>query len=154
MAKNLGAIAMRLPGAVFMAIAVLVVGGPVLVPAVLTVMLVSMLVACAADNYMSILHPVPMPLPGRNPYGPASGGRGLGAAVVAALLMVGALALAAPFAFLAWLPLLLDRPAFWLVSLPLALAGAGAVYVLLVLGAERLLLRREPELLARMLAEE
>jgi hypothetical protein len=36
----------------------------------------------------------------------------------------------------------------------LAFAGALAVYAMLLAGAERLLLRREPELVARMLAEE
>jgi ABC-2 type transport system permease protein len=153
-AKNLGAIALRLPSMIFLAVAVLAVGSPVMLPAVLTVMLVCMLIACGADNYMTILHPMPMPSAGRNPYGHVSGGRGLGAAVFAALLMTGSLAVAAPFVLLAWLPLLLERPALWLVSLPLALAGAAAVYVFLVAGAERLLLRREPEVLARMLAEE
>jgi ABC-2 type transport system permease protein len=153
-AKNLGAIALRLPSMIFLAVAVLVVGSPVLLPAVITVMIVCMLIACGADNYMTILHPMPLPAAGRNPYGHVSGSRGLGAAVFAALLMAGSLAVASPFVLLAWLPLLLERPALWLLSLPLALAGAVAVYVFLVAGAERLLLRREPEVLARMLNEE
>jgi hypothetical protein len=40
------------------------------------------------------------------------------------------------------------------VSVPLALAGAGGAYLLLVGGAARMLESREPELLARVLAEE
>jgi hypothetical protein len=55
--------------------------------------------------------------------------------------------------FLAWLPALLGRRLLWLVCLPLALAGAAAVYALLVGGAERLLVKREPELLERVLGE-
>jgi hypothetical protein len=61
--------------------------------------------------------------------------------------------LAAPFLFLAWLPLLLARPVLWLATLPLALAGAAAVYAMLLAGAARILERREPELMERMLAE-
>jgi hypothetical protein len=70
------------------------------------------------------------------------------------LLLVVALTLASPFAFLAWLPILLGRPWLWVLSLPLALAGAGAVYAMLVAGAARLFTRREPEILARILGEE
>jgi len=55
--------------------------------------------------------------------------------------------------FLAWLPMLLERPMLWLFSLPLALAGAGAVYAMLVAGAARVLERREPDLLQRVLGE-
>jgi hypothetical protein len=62
--------------------------------------------------------------------------------------------LSAPFAFLAWLPLLLKNPVLWWLTLPLGFAGALAVYAMLLAGAERLLLGREPELVARMLAEE
>jgi hypothetical protein len=68
--------------------------------------------------------------------------------------MIAALLASAPFAFLAWLPLLLQNSVLWWISLPLALAGALAVYAMLVAWGERLLLRREPELLATMLAEE
>ena len=153
-AKNLGAIALRLPSLLFLGAAALFVAPWPVVPAVLVVTLSGMLIACAADNFMSILFPIALPAAGRNPYGPASGTRGLGAAAFAALLMFGALSVSAPFAFLAWLPLLLERPSLWWISLPLALAGAAAVYAMLVAWAERLLLRREPELVARMLAEE
>jgi hypothetical protein len=52
---------------------------------------------------------------------------------------------------LAWLPRLFAMPWLWLVTLPLALAGAAAVYAMLIAGAERLLLRREPEVLERIL---
>ena len=69
------------------------------------------------------------------------------------LLLGVTLLLAAPFLFLAWLPLLLGRPVFWLATLPLALAGAAAVYAMLLAGAARLLERREPELMERILSE-
>ena len=64
-----------------------------------------------------------------------------------------ALVLAAPFAFLAWLPLLLRQPSLWLVTLPLGAGRAAAVYAMLVAGAARLFARREPELLERILGE-
>jgi hypothetical protein len=41
-----------------------------------------------------------------------------------------------------------------MLTLPLALAGAVAVYGMLTAGAASLLVRREPELLARALLEE
>src|SRR6185295_11525301 len=71
-AKNLGAIVMRVPSLLLLATAALFVA------------VSGMLVACAADNYMSILFPVPLAAAGRNPHGPASGSRGLGAAAFAA----------------------------------------------------------------------
>ena len=49
--------------------------------------------------------------------------------------------------------LLLGEPLSGLVALPLALAGAAAVYAMLVGGAARLCSRREPELLERILGE-
>ena len=42
-------------------------------------------------------------------------------------------------------------PWLWMVTLPLALAGAAAVYAMLVAGAEKLLRRREPDVLERIL---
>ena len=59
-----------------------------------------------------------------------------------------------PFAFLVWLPHLLGERWLWALTLPLALAGAAAVYFMAASGAARLLLRREPELLARLRGEE
>ena len=113
-----------------------------------------MLMGAATDNVLSILYPVPVPEPGRNPYAGVSGGRGLVAAAVTGLLMLVAAALASPFVFLAFLPVLLEQGRLFLVALPLALLGALALYLLAVGGASRLLARREPELLARVLAEE
>jgi hypothetical protein len=68
--------------------------------------------------------------------------------------MLGALAVSAPFALLAWLPVWFRAPWLWLFSLPLALAGAASVYAMLVAGAAGMLERREPELLQRILEEE
>jgi hypothetical protein len=123
------------------------------IPAALTVAVVCWLQAAGLDNYLSILFPVAAPAPGRSPYAGSAGGRGFGALALTALLLFAALALAGPFMFLAWLPLLLGSPWLWLVCLPLALAGALAVYAMLLAGAERLLVRREPELLERVLGE-
>lgn len=153
-AKNAVALLLRLPTLALLALATLFLGVPELLAPVLTVAAVTMLIGAGADNFLSILFPIPAPGPGRNPYGAASGSRGLGAAVFAAALLMGALALSAPFAFLAWLPLLLGERWLWLPSLPLALAGAGAVYAMLVAAAGGLFRKREPDLLARVLAEE
>ena len=152
--KNLAAMALRVPSLLALA-AVLAFAAPglLLLPTAATA-LVAMLMGAATDNVLSILYPVPVPEPGRNPYAGVSGGRGLVAAAVTGLLMLVAAALASPFVFLAFLPVLLEQGRLFLVALPLALLGALALYLLAVGGASRLLARREPELLARVLAEE
>src|SRR5260221_8715944 len=62
---------------------------------------------------------------------------------------MGALLASAPFAFLAWLPSLLHEPWLAVVTLPLGLAGAAAIYAIMVAGGARLLSRREPAGLGR-----
>jgi hypothetical protein len=124
---------------------------PALLPAALTAALCAALLAAGVDNYFSILFPVSIPEPGKS-LGAGGGRRGFGAAATGALMFMGSLLLASPFVLLTWLPLLLGEPWLWLGSLPLAVAGAGAVYGMLVAGAAGLLQRREPELLERMLA--
>src|SRR5262249_14327893 len=151
-AKNLGAILLRLPGLLLLIAASLLLVPLLLAPAVATACLATMLLCCGADNFIAILFPVPMPPAGGVPH--AGGGRGLGAAALASLLMVGALAVSAPFVFLAWLPWLLGHPLLAVVTVPLALAGAVAVYGMLVAGAARLFSAREPEFLEAALAEE
>jgi ABC-2 type transport system permease protein len=152
--KNLAAMTLRLPGLLTLLLAGAFMASPVLLPAAATIAVSTLLIACGADNYMSILFPVTIPGPGQSAYGGgAAGGRGLGAAVVAAVGLVGVMMAAVPFGILAWLPLLFGQPWLWAVSLPLALAGATAAYAMLVAGAARLLSRREPELLERILGE-
>lgn len=154
LAKNLAAIVFRLPGVLTALVAAVFLAPLAYVPATATIALVTLLISAGVDNYMSILFPVTVPEPGKNPYGgAASGGRGLGVAMLGTLFLMGALLVASPFVFLAWLPPLLGSLWLWVVSLPLALAGAGAVYAMLVAGAERVLSRREPELLERILGE-
>ncbi len=149
--KNLGALLFRTPGLMMLVVAALVLRAGHLLPAALTIALVGLLVGAGVDNYASILFPTSHADPRR---GPSSGrGRGLGAMVLSFLLLGVTLLLAAPFVFLAWLPLLLHRPVFWLATLPLSVAGAAAVYALLLAGAARVLERREPELMERMLSE-
>jgi ABC-2 type transport system permease protein len=153
-AKNLAAAGLRLPGMLTMLAAGVFLVPLAFLPAALTIAVVTWLSACGLDNYMSILFPVAAPAPGQSPQsGSASGARGLGFGLMGAALLAAALALAAPFVFLASLPLLLERPGLWLGTLPLAAAGSVAVYSMLVCGAERLLLKREPELLERILGE-
>jgi hypothetical protein len=153
--KNVGAIVLRLPS-----LLVLMVAGAFLVPVVLlpaagTIAVVTLLLAAGVDNFPSVLFPTTAPGPGRNPYtGAAAGSRGLGGALLGLVLMAVALLASSPFVFLAWLPLLMERPWLWVASLPLALAGAAAVYAMLVSAAGRLLQRREPEVLERILGEE
>jgi hypothetical protein len=121
---------------------------------VATVVLLTQVLAAAADNYLSILFPVPVAAAGRDPSAPASGTRGLGAALVAFVAMAATLAVSAPFVFLAWLPELLGERWLWSLALPLALAGASAVHFIATSGAARLLARREPELVARLAGED
>lgn len=153
LAKNFTAWVLRLPGLATLVLAAGFLAPLDYLPAVLTVLVVTQLVAFGLDNYLSILFPIPLPPPGQNPYARRGGVRGLGSALLGALFLLAALSVSAPLAFLAWLPSLMGLPWLGLGSLPLALAGAAAVYALLVGGAERLLLRREPELLERMLGE-
>jgi ABC-2 type transport system permease protein len=151
-AKNLGAMVLRLPGILLLALVSIFVAPLALVPAVVTAALVTLVLCSAADNFVSVLFPIPVAAAGRTPY--AGGGRGLGAAVLASLLLAGALALAAPFVFLAALPSLLEAPWLSVVALPLALAGAVSLYAMLVAGAARVFSRREPEFLEKALVEE
>jgi ABC-2 type transport system permease protein len=148
-AKNLASIGLRLPSVLTVLVAAAVFARADLVPAAATIAVVGLLLSAGIDNYASILFPMPAPEPGRPPG--AAGTRGLGTLALSAVLLTAALVVAAPFVFLAWLPFLLGRPLLWLVTLPLALVGAAAVYAMLVAGAERLLLRREPEVLERIL---
>jgi ABC-2 type transport system permease protein len=152
--KNLGVLALRLPALLSVSLATLVIAGPALVPAIASVVLVTQLLAAAADNYLSILFPVPVAAAGRDPNAPTSGARGLGAAAVSLGAMLATLAVAAPFVFLAWLPQLLGEAWLFVPALPLALGGAGAVYFMATSGAARLLARREPDLVARMAGED
>jgi hypothetical protein len=153
LAKNAGALMLRLPGVLMIFTVGLLMAPLRLVPGAGTVVLVTLLLSAGADNYLSILFPVPAPAPGGNPYAAASGSRGLGAAFLGSLMLGGVAVLALPFAFLAWLPGLLHAPLLSLVTLPLALAGGIGIYVMLLLGAERLFLAREPRLLERVLEE-
>jgi ABC-2 type transport system permease protein len=153
-AKNLGVIALRLPSLLAVSAAALVMAGPGVVPAVVTVVLLTQVLAAAADNYLSILFPVPVAAAGRDPNASGSGTRGLGAAILVFVAMLTTLVVSAPFVFLAWLPHLLGAGWLSVLTLPLALAGAAAVYFMATSGAARLLVRREPELFARMAGED
>jgi len=150
-AKNLGAILLRLPGLLLLVAASLLAAPPLLAPAVGVACLVTMLLCCGADNFIAILFPVPVAPAGGAPH--PGGGRGLGAAALATLLMFAALAISAPFVFLAWLPWLLGRPWLAMVTLPVGLSGALAVYGMLVAGAAGLFSSREPEFLEAALVE-
>ncbi len=153
-AKNLASIVLRLPSLVMLAAATLLISGPTFVPAVVVIVLLTEILASGLDNYVSVLLPIPAPAAGRDPQAPTSGTRGLGAAFVGFAAMLAAAAVSAPFAFLAWLPYLLETLWLWTFTLPLALAGAAAVDFMLIAGAGRLLERREPDLLARVVGEE
>jgi ABC-2 type transport system permease protein len=152
--KNLGVIALRLPALLTVSLATLAVAGPAFVPAVAAVVLLTQVLASAADNYLSILFPFPVAAAGRDPGAPVSGTRGLGAAAMTLLATIATLVASGPFVFLAWLPELLGERWLWLLTLPLALAGALAVHFMATSGAARLLERREQDLVARMAGED
>lgn len=152
--KNLSSLLLRTPAVLLIAMATALLAGARFVPAVLVVLWLTQLLAAAADNYLAVLFPVPVPAPGRSPDAPTSGSRGLALALVTMLAMGAILVLSSPFAFLAWLPHLLEDHRLWVFSLPLALAGAVGVYAMLTAGAASLLTRREPDLLARALGQE
>jgi len=149
--KNLAVLVLRAPGLLVLLAAAAGAAPVALLPAVAVVALATLLISLAADNYLSILFPMAAPAPGKSPG--AGGSRGFAALGATAVLVPVILVVAGPFVFLSWLPLLLGRPWLWLLSLPLALAGAAASYALLTAGAARLLAAREPELLERILEE-
>jgi len=154
-AKNVAGLAFRLPGMATLLVTGAFLGTLALLPAAATIALCTFLIAAGVGNYGSILFPSAAARPGRNPYGGSTAGaRGLGGVFLAMAFFTATVLMASPFVFLGWLPLLLDQPWLALVSLPLALAGAAAVYALLVAGAARVLRRREPELLERVLEGE
>jgi hypothetical protein len=152
-AKNLVALLFRLPGLTMLAIAALWMASPACLPAAATLALGTILIGAGLDNFMSIWFPIAFPAPGGNPYGSASGGRRLGASLVSLLMMGVVVLVSSPFTFLAWFPLLYGEPWMWSVTLPIAFIGALCVYAMLIAVAGRLLARREPELLERMLWE-
>jgi ABC-2 type transport system permease protein len=152
--KNLGSMALRVPGTVVLALATALTAGPRFLPAVLALILLTQVVASAVDNYLSILAPIPVPGAGGNPGAPSAGARGLGGAVLGLAALLASLLASAPFAFLAWLPYLLGASSLWLATLPLALAGASGAYFMLTAHAARLLQQREPELVARAAGSE
>ena len=152
-AKNLGALLLRAPSVLMILVAGALLAPVEYVPAAAALVLMTLLISAGMDNFFSVLFPAPVPAPGANPYAGMSGSRGLGAAIVGACLLVAVVALCAPFIFLVWLPSMMGRPRLWLATLPVALIGALAVYTMLVILAERLLVRREPEMLERVLGE-
>ncbi|HEV7502616.1 MAG TPA: hypothetical protein VGQ33_21515, partial [Vicinamibacteria bacterium] len=113
-AKNVASATLRLPS-VLTVLGASALLAPALLPAAATVAVVGLALSAGIDNYASILFPYPAPEPGRPPG--SAGSRGLGTMLVSALLLVLALLAAAPFVFLAWLPLLLDRAALWALTL-------------------------------------
>lgn len=151
--KNLAGMVFRVPALIALTVAGALLD-PSYLPAALTIAGCAMLVASGADNFVSILFPVAAPEPGRSPHTAAgAGGRGLVTALISALLFAGAMLLVSPFVVLAWLPVWAGDLTWWWIALPLAILGAAATYALLIGGAEQLLLRREPELLERILGE-
>ena len=149
-AKNAGALLLRLPGISMLGVAALVLA-PAYAPAALTAAVSSAIVAAGVDNFFSIFFPAAVPEPGKT-MAAGPGRRGFAAAALGALMLMAALVLAAPFWFLAMMPALYDEPALWLATLPLALAGSVSVYAMLVARAAQVLERREPEMLERMLS--
>jgi hypothetical protein len=149
--KNLGGLVQRLPAFLGVLAISALLAPAALLPVTATILAATYLIAAAADNYVSILFPVGVRR--RRHEGAARQPRGLGAAVIAAALFAATLLMAAPFAVLAWLPLLFGQPWWWLFALPLALAGAASVYGMLLSGAAGLLARRERDLLERVLGE-
>jgi ABC-2 type transport system permease protein len=153
-AKNTSALLLRTPAVMVIGAATTLLVGLRFVPAVLGVLWLTQLLAAAAENHLAVLLPLAVRAPGR--HRPAPGWAACGLVVAAATVVATAVAVAVslPFAFLIWLPHLLGEHRLWILTLPLALAGAVAVYGLVTEAAAALLARREPDLVARLLDEE
>jgi ABC-2 type transport system permease protein len=151
--KNLALLLLRSPAFLALAGATLLTVGPAFVPAVLTVALLTQLIASAADNYLQVFFPAPVAAAGRDPGAPTAGTRGLGLAALALGATLATLVVSAPFTFLAWLPHLFGAPLLFWLTLPMALLGASGLYFVLASGAARALERREPEIVAHAAGE-
>jgi ABC-2 type transport system permease protein len=152
-AKNVVQLLLRVPTLAVLGLAAALLARWTLLPVAATTVGAVWAVAAGIDDLHSVLFPIAAPAPGQNPTARTSGGRGMGAALLAAACLPLIWLVAAPFVFLAWLPYLLELPQLWLVSLPLAFAGALAVHALLVGAAARVLSRREPRVVARLLGD-
>jgi hypothetical protein len=153
LAKNMAYSAMRAPSLGALALVVALLSPPALLPTAAVIVANVWLVASGMDNLHSVLFPVALPGPERNPYAKTSGGRGLGAALVGMAFVPATLIVVAPFVFLAWLPFLLHLPRLVWIAQPLALVATVGVYAMLLGGAAHLLTRREPELVSRILGD-
>src|SRR5205085_2133293 len=67
-------------------------------PAAAVLAVSAMVLAMGADNYLSILFPLPAPAPGANPYAGSGGTRGLGGALVTGGLLLVVALLSTPLA--------------------------------------------------------
>lgn len=115
---------------------------------------VTLMMAAAVDSIVSIRFPFTPPRPGTTPGAySASTASGMSRFLVSFGGFFAVLLAAAPFVFLICLPLLFARPVLGGLFLPLAFAGAAAVYALAVHAAEALLRRREADLLERVSVE-
>jgi ABC-2 type transport system permease protein len=151
-AKNVAMLSFRLPGLLGLLVCALAFAPLADVPGAVAIAAVTLLFCAAADNFLSVLFPVTVPAPGQDPY-TSRRRRGAGGMLVGMVFLLAAVAGSAPFVFLVWLPPLLGAPWLSLAAIPLALAGAGAVYGMLVAGAGRLLTEREGDLLQFVLGE-
>ena len=152
-AKNVVQLLLRLPALAVLALAAGLLAPWRLLPAAATTVVAVWAIAAGVDNLHSVLFPIAAPAPGQNPTARTSGGRGMGAALLAAACLPLIWLVAAPFVFLAWLPYWLEMPQVWLISIPIAVVGALAVHALLVAATARALSRREPHVVARLLGD-
>lgn len=151
LAKNISASVFKVPGFLTLAVASVLLAPPAMLPSVAVIAVTALLMAAGVDAYASVRYPWTPSRPGGDPSAhSAASGAGMSRVVVTLGCFLVALLFSTPFGFLAWFPWLLGRPPLGLVTLPLSLAGALAVYAFLLAGAERLLLRREADLLERV----
>ena len=71
--KNLAAMALRLPSLLALAVVAAFLAEPGRLLPLMATALVTLFLGAATDNLLSILYPVPVPEPGRNPHAPLSG---------------------------------------------------------------------------------
>ncbi|MEO8360197.1 MAG: hypothetical protein ABI672_09225 [Vicinamibacteria bacterium] len=109
-----------------------------------------MIVGMGVQHFVAILKPFALPRDRMNPFAQRIDGRQSGNGLVSFLATISTVVLAAPFLFLAWLSTRIDGGyGPWL--LVLAFLGALATYAVLIALAERLLLKRELQVLEVLL---
>lgn len=150
LSRNLADTFLRVPMLFLIALVLVWRGRGDSVPGLLAAIACLWFCATALQNFASILRPYALPLDRTNPLSSGQDGRQTAGSWLSAGMTFASVPLAAPFLFLVWLGATRFEEYEWL-ALPLAVLGAAAVYAVCIDVGGRMLERREPEVLEKLL---